>query len=173
MTHQELITFSTSTVNALNNAAVNRFSAVATAAHEAVDHDSTVTVRCFAESLRAVTVGLGMAQAVLAASIKAAKDGSNVETAMTDAALNAADKARKARARASKTAEKKSEVKAFMGVEETLFALGGREKSDLLVEIEEQKGKIDTLMSDLKSAREHLAKLEAQYLIEQKAQMSA
>ena len=173
MTHQELITFSASTVNALNGAVTDRFTAVATAAREAVDHDRAVTVRTFADSLRAVTVGLGMAQAVLAASLKAAKEGSDVEQAMADAARTAADKAREARARASKTAEKKSAVKAFMGVEDTLFALGGREKSELLVQIEEQKGKVAALMADLKSAREHLADLETMYLTEQKTALKA
>ena len=114
-----------------------------------------------------------MAQAVLASAIKAAKDGGDVETAMTDAALTAADKAREARARASKTAADKSEVKALMGVEDTLFALGGREKSELLVEIEEQKSKVAALMADLKSAREHLADLETMYLAEQKTALKA
>lgn len=173
MNTQELISFSTSTITALNSAAVNRFAAVATAAREAVDTDRTVTVRTFADSLRAVTVGLGMAQAVLAAAVKAAKDGANVEEAMTAAALTAADKARDARARASKTAADKAEVKALANVEDTLCALAGRDKSALLGAIEEQRGVVAKLTADLKTARETLADLEAQYLTEQKAALKS
>ena len=114
-----------------------------------------------------------MAQAVLAAAVKTAKDGGDVETAMADVAKTAADKAREARARASKSASDKAEVKALMNVEETLASLAGRDKSELLVQIEEQKGKVAALMADLKSAREHLADLETMYLAEQKAQISA
>ena len=173
MTNQELIQFSKSTVNALNSAATNRFSAVATAAREAINIDRTVTVRCFADSLRAVTVGLGMAQAVLACAIKAAKDGGDVEQAMSNAALTAATKAREARAKATVKADAKSAVKALMNVEETLATLAGRDKSTLLVEIESQRGVIDALVADLKTAREHLAKLEAKYLTEQKTALKA
>ena len=173
MTIQELIQFSASTVNALNSAAVNRFAAVATAAREAVDHDCKVTVRCFADSLRAVTVGLGMAQAVLASAIKAAKEGGDVEQAMTAAALTAADKARKARARAAKTAAAKAEVKALADVEDTLAALAGRDRSALLVQIEDQRGVVADLVAELKTARETLADLEARYLTEQKAALKS
>lgn len=173
MTNQELIHFSKSTVDALNGAAVNRFAAVATAAREAVDHDRNVTVRCFAESLRAVTVGLGMAQAVLAAAIKAAKDGDSVEQAMADAAKTAAEKARKARARAAVKADKSAEVKALANIEGTLSALAGRAKSPLLVQIEEQRAKVASLAADLKSAREVLADLEARYIVEQKAALKS
>ena len=173
MAHQELIHFSKSTISALNGAAINRFAAVATAAREAVDHDRTVTVRCFADSLRAVTVGLGMAQCVLAAAIKTAKDGGNVEEAMTAAALTAADKAREARARASNKAAAKVEVNALANVEDTLAALAGRAKSPLLVQIEEQRNKVATLVAELKTARETLANLEAQYLTEQKTALKS
>lgn len=168
MANKAIIRFSKATVDALNDAAVNKFAAVATAAREAVDHDRTVTVRCFADSLRAVTVGLGMAQAVLAAAIKAAKDGESVEQAMTDAATEAAEKARKARAKASKKAADKNEIKALENIENTLYALADRAKSPLLVQIEEQRDKIAKLVSDLKTAREKLADLEAAYLAERK-----
>lgn len=173
MTSKELIQFSKPTRDALNSATINRFSAVATAAREAVDHDRTITVRCFADSLRAVTVGLGMGQAVLAAAIKAAKDGACVEEAMTAAAQTAASKARDARARAAKSAAAKSEIKALENIEGTLSALAGRAKSDLLVQIEEQRNKVSALVAELKSAREVLANLEAQYLIEQKAALKS
>lgn len=169
MASKELIRFSKSTIDALTNAAVNKYAAVATAAREAVDHDRNITVRCFAESLRAVTVCLGMAQAVLAAAIKAAKDGESVEEAMIDAAKTAADKARKARAKAAKSAAAKREVEALANIEHTLFTLGDRAKSDLLVQIEEQRDKIAKLVAELKSAREKLADLEAAYLAQQKA----
>lgn len=163
----EIITFSVTTIERLNDAAVNRFSAVSIAAREAVDTDKSVTVRIFADSLRAVTVGLGMNTCVLSAAIKAAKDGASVEQAMTDAAVNAANKAREARAKAKKRADKSSAVKALETVEDTLAKLGGREKSALLVQIEDQRGIVSALVADLKKAREELARLEAQYLAEQ------
>jgi len=172
--NQEIITFSQSTVDALKSATIDKFSAVATAAREAVDSDRKVTVRRFADSLRAVTIGLGMAQAVLAAAIKAAKENENVEDAMTVAARTAAGKAREARAKTTKKAADKSAVKALASVEETLFKMGGRDKSELLVKIESQRAVVAALVADLKSAREVLAELEAQYLIvEKKALLSA
>ena len=164
--NDQIIQFSQSTVDALNNAVTDRHAAVAAAAREAVDTDRTVTVRTFADSLRAVTVGLGMAQAVLAAGLKAAKTGQDVEQAMTDAAVVSAGKARDARARASKTAADKATVKALANAEDTLFRLG-RDRSDLLVEIETQRGIVAALLDDLKSARDVLADLEARYLAEE------
>lgn len=171
--NQEIITFSQSTVDALKSAAIDKFAAVATAAREAVDSDRKVTVRCFADSLRAVTVGLGMAQAVLAAAIKAAKDGADIEQAMTETAQSLAKKAREARAKASKNAAGKSTVKALSQIEDNLAKLAGRDKSNLLVEIENQRGYIATLVDDLKVAREVLAELEARYVIEQKTALKS
>lgn len=165
--NNEIIKFSQSTITALNNAAINKFAAVATAAREAFDYDKKVSVRTFADSLRAVTVGLGMAQAVLAAAIKAVKENEDVEEAMANAALNAAHKARENRDKAKKRADAANAVKALSSVEETLFKLGGRDKSDLLVEIEAQRGVVADLVDSLKSAKEYLAELEARYLVEQ------
>lgn len=173
MTSQELIQFSKSTVDALKCATNDRFSAVAVAAREAIDHDRTITVRCFADSLRAVTCGLGMSQAVLAAAIKAAKDSGDVEEAMTNAAHNLAKKAREARAAAIKTAANKSTVKALASVEDNLAKLAGRDKSDLLTQIETQRAYITSLANDLKVAREVLADLEARYLVEGKKALAS
>ena len=173
MNDRQIIQFSPPTVSALNGAAVNRFAAVATAAREAIDHDRKITVRCFADSLRAVTVGLGMAQGVLAAAIKAAKDGTDVEQAMTDAAKTIAAKARAARARASEKAADKATVKALANTEDTLAALAGRAKSSLLIQIETQRAVVAALLDDLKSARKTLAKLEAEYLIQQKGALKS
>ena len=169
MSNKELIHFSQSTIDALNGAVTDRHAAVARAAREAVDTDRTVTVRCFADSLRAVTIGLGMAQAVLASALKAAKEGANVEQAMAEAANERAKKARALRAKASTIKATKDKVKALASVEDTLHALAGRDKSPLLVQIEKQRAKVSALVAELKSAREQLANLEAQYLIEQKA----
>jgi len=105
------IHFTAELVERLNGGLAAAHAAVAEAACAAAAQDPKVTVRAFADALRAAAPMLGTAQAVLAAAIKAAKAGKNVfavAEAMADAAAEKARKARAARERAAAAAPVKA-----------------------------------------------------------------